>query len=77
MPEKSVTNAGSGSSSGGSGGLTGSGGLGGLGFPPFSLSPFGSLSSMDHRSMGGTTTWESHSAVAAAAAARFHAIQHG
>jgi len=61
MPENPMTASGSG------GGFPP-----GLGFPHFS--PFGGLP-MDHR--GQHNVWEPHSAAAAAAAARIHAIHHG
>lgn len=63
MPEKPMTTTGS----------SGAGLPPGIGFPPFS--PFGGLAPMDpHRT--NPNVWEPHTAAAAAAAARIHAI-HG
>ncbi|CAL8109238.1 unnamed protein product [Orchesella dallaii] len=63
MPEKPMTTTGS----------SGAGLPPGIGFPPFS--PFGGLPPMDQRAHH--NVWEPHTAAAAAAAARIHAIHHG
>lgn len=66
MPEKPMTTTGSSS---------GAGLPPGIGFPPFS--PFvGGLPPMDHQ-RAHPNVWEPHTAAAAAAAARIHALHHG
>ena len=62
MPEKSMT----------------TGSSGGGGFPPtFSFSPFSPFGGLPMDQRSHHNVWEPHTAAAAAAAARIHAIHHG